>query len=585
VPAGRGISFSVHLISKPAKGTSHPFAKILQKKISALSEFSLKSDFVPIFAASNQNGMGTMVAMEGVEIKGALKAGYDEILTEDALALVVKLHRALNPRRKELLEKRQERQREIDNGKLPDFLTETAHIRNSEWTVAPLPEDLLDRRVEITGPVDRKMVINALNSGAKMFMADFEDSNSPSWDNNLTGQINLRDANTRTISYENENGKKYALNEKIATLLVRPRGWHLLEKGLLIDGEPCSGGLFDFGLYFFHNVHQLLENGSGPYFYLPKMESHLEARLWNDAFVLAQDALGIAQGTIKATVLIETILASFELHEILWELKDHSAGLNCGRWDYIFSYIKRFRNHPDFLVPNRDQVTMASPFMDAYSRLVIQTCHKRGVHAMGGMAAFIPIKGDEAANEAAVNKVKNDKIREAKNGHDGTWVAHPGLVQVAMDVFNEYMPTPNQISKERTETITAADLIEVPQGTITEEGVRKNINVGILYLESWLRGNGAAAIYNLMEDAATAEISRTQVWQWVKHNATLEDSRTVTLDWVLSLIPGELEKIENYVGKDAFANGKFPLATDLFKKLISQGEFEEFLTLNAYNHI
>jgi malate synthase len=526
-----------------------------------------------------------MVAMEGVEIKGELKAGYDEILTEDALALVVKLHRALNPRRKELLEKRQVRQREIDNGKLPDFLPETAHIRNSEWTVAPLPEDLLDRRVEITGPVDRKMVINALNSGAKMFMADFEDSNSPSWDNNLSGQINLRDANSRAISYENENGKKYALNEKIATLLVRPRGWHLLEKGLLIDGEPCSGGLFDFGLYFFHNVHQLLENGSGPYFYLPKMESHLEARLWNDAFVMAQDALGIAQGTIKATVLIETILASFELHEILWELKDHSAGLNCGRWDYIFSYIKRFRNHPDFLVPNRDQVTMASPFMDAYSRLVIQTCHKRGVHAMGGMAAFIPIKGDEEANAAAVNKVKNDKIREAKNGHDGTWVAHPGLVKVAMDVFNEYMPTPNQISKERTETITAADLIEVPQGTITEEGVRKNINVGILYLESWLRGNGAAAIYNLMEDAATAEISRTQVWQWIKHNAKMEDGRTVTLDWVLSLIPSELEKIENYVGKDAFANGKFPLATDLFKKLISQGEFEEFLTLGAYEFI
>ncbi len=526
-----------------------------------------------------------MVAMEGVEIKGELKAGYDEILTEDALALVVKLHRALNPRRKELLEKRQERQREIDNGKLPDFLPETAHIRNSEWTVAPLPEDLLDRRVEITGPVDRKMVINALNSGAKMFMADFEDSNSPSWDNNLSGQINLRDANRRTISFENEAGKKYALNDKIATLLVRPRGWHLLEKGLMIDGEPCSGGLFDFGLYFFHNVHQLLENGSGPYFYLPKMESHLEARLWNDAFVMAQDALGIAQGTIKATVLIETILASFELHEILWELKDHSAGLNCGRWDYIFSYIKRFRNHPDFLVPNRDQVTMASPFMDAYSRLVIQTCHKRGVHAMGGMAAFIPIKGDEEANAAAVGKVRNDKIREAKNGHDGTWVAHPGLVKVAMDVFNEYMPTPNQISKERTETITAADLIEVPQGTITEEGVRKNINVGILYLESWLRGNGAAAIYNLMEDAATAEISRTQVWQWIKHNAKMEDGRTVTLDWVLSLIPSELEKIEGYVGKDAFANGKFPLATDLFKQLISQGEFEEFLTLGAYEYI
>jgi malate synthase len=579
--------FFVHLSNfKLVKGTCHPFAKILQKKIYALSEFSLRKEKRFTFAASKVKGMGLTAAMKGVEIKGELKVGYDEILTPDALALVVKLHRALNPRRKELLEKRQERQREIDNGTLPDFLSETAHIRNSEWTVAPLPEDLLDRRVEITGPVDRKMVINALNSGAKMFMADFEDSNSPSWDNNVTGQINLRDANTRTISYENEAGKKYALNDTIATLLVRPRGWHLLEKGLLIDGEPCSGGLFDFGLYFFHNVHHLLENGSGPYFYLPKMESHLEARLWNDAFVMAQDVLGIAQGTIKATVLIETILATFELHEILWELKDHSAGLNCGRWDYIFSYIKRFRNNPDFLVPNRDQVTMASPFMDAYSRLVIQTCHKRGVHAMGGMAAFIPIKGDEAANAAAVDKVKNDKLREVKNGHDGTWVAHPGLVSVAMDVFNANMPTKNQINVKREgDVITQADLLAVPKGTITEEGVRKNINVGILYLESWLRGNGAAAIYNLMEDAATAEISRTQVWQWIKHHATLEDGRTVTLDLVLSLIPSELEKIEGYVGKDAFANGKFPLATDLFKKLISQGEFEEFLTLGAYNYI
>lgn len=526
------------------------------------------------------------VALEGVEIKGEIKAGYEEILTQEALEFVVKLHRAFNGRRKELLEARQVRQTEIDNGKFPDFLPETAHIRESEWTVAPLPEDLLDRRVEITGPVDRKMVINALNSGAKMFMADFEDSNSPNWDNNVNGQINLRDANNRTITFENpKNGKKYALKDEVATLLVRPRGWHLVEKGLMIDGEPCSGGLFDFGLYFYHNVHQLLENGSGPYFYLPKMESHLEARLWNDAFVMAQNDLGIEQGTIKATVLIETILASFELHEILWELKDHSAGLNCGRWDYIFSYIKRFRNHPEFVVPNRDQVTMASPFMDAYSRLVIQTCHKRGVHAMGGMAAFIPIKGDEEANAAAVGKVQNDKIREAKNGHDGTWVAHPGLVQTALDVFNEYMPNANQIEKERTETITAADLIEVPKGTISEDGVRKNINVGILYIESWLRGNGAAAIYNLMEDAATAEISRTQVWQWIQRGAEMEDGRKVTYEMVEGFIPEELKKIEEYVGSDAYANGKFELATELFKKLVATEEFEEFLTLNAYNYI
>lgn len=524
--------------------------------------------------------------MKGIEIKGEMKPGYEEILTPEAVAFVAKLHRACNATRKELLAARQTRQKEIDAGKFPDYLVETAHIRESEWTVAPLPEDLLDRRVEITGPVDRKMVINALNSGAKMFMADFEDSNSPNWDNNVSGQINLRDANKRTITFENPvNGKKYALKDEIATLLVRPRGWHLVEKGLLIDGEPCSAGLFDFGLYFFHNAHRLLENGSGPYFYLPKMESHLEARLWNDAFVLAQKELGIAQGTIKATVLIETILASFELHEILWELKDHSAGLNCGRWDYIFSYIKRFRNHPEFVVPNRDQVTMESPFMDAYSRLVIQTCHRRGVHAMGGMAAFIPIKGDEQANAAAVNKVKNDKIREAKNGHDGTWVAHPGLVQVALDVFNEEMPTPNQINKQRTETITAADLIEVPKGTITEEGVRKNINVGILYIESWLRGNGAAAIYNLMEDAATAEISRTQVWQWIQRGAKLEDGRTVTYEMVKGFFPSEIEKIKAYVGEEAYEKGQFEQAIELFDMLIKNEEFVEFLTLPAYDLI
>jgi malate synthase len=573
------------LLFNPSKVHASNKANILEKKIYAISEYSLRIEKHITFATSNPKGMELTAAMKGVEIKGELKVGYDEILTPDALALVVKLHRALNPRRKELLENRQVRQREIDNGKLPDFLPETAHIRNSEWTVSPLPEDLLDRRVEITGPVDRKMVINALNSGAKMFMADFEDSNSPSWDNNLTGQINLRDANTRTISYENENGKKYALNEKIATLLVRPRGWHLLEKGLMIDGEPCSGGLFDFGLYFFHNVHQLLENGSGPYFYLPKMESHLEARLWNDAFVMAQDSLGIAQGTIKATVLIETILATFELNEILWELKDHSAGLNCGRWDYIFSYIKRFRNHPDFIVPNRDQVTMASPFMDAYSRLVIQTCHKRNVHAMGGMAAFIPIKGDETANAAAVDKVKNDKLREVRNGHDGTWVAHPGLVSVAMDVFNANMPAKNQINVKREgDVITQADLLAVPKGTITEEGrsqehQRGHSLSGELVAWQWCR-------CHLQLDGGCCH-SRDQPHTGVavvKHNATMED-RSVTLDWVLSLIPSELEKIEGYVGKDAFTNGKFPLATDLFQKLISQGEFEEFLTLGAYNYI
>jgi len=525
--------------------------------------------------------------VQGVSINAKITPEFETILTPEALAFVAKLHRAFNGRRKELLDARQARQARLDAGEMPDFLPETKEIRESDWTVAPLPKDLLDRRVEITGPVDRKMIINALNSGAKMFMADFEDSNSPNWSNNISGQINLRDAIRRTITFENpENGKQYKLNDQVATLLVRPRGWHLLEKHVEIDGEPVSGGLFDFGLYFFHNAKELLSRGSGPYFYLPKMESHLEARLWNDAFVLAQNELNIPQGTIKATVLVETILATFELHEILWELKEHSCGLNCGRWDYIFSYIKRFRNKPEYILPNRDQVTMAVPFMSAYSQLVIQTCHKRNVHAMGGMAAQIPIKGDEAANNAAIAKVKADKEREAKNGHDGTWVAHPGLVQLAMDVFNQYMPTPNQLHVKREDVkVTAQDLVAPPEGTITEEGLRKNINVGILYIESWLRGNGAAAIYNLMEDAATAEISRTQVWQWIRHNAKLEDGRTVTLDWVLSLIPSELEQIEGYVGKDAFVNGKFPLATDLFKQLISEGEFEEFLTLNAYNHI
>lgn len=525
--------------------------------------------------------------VKGVVIKAEVTPEFATILTPEALEFVAKLHRSFNGRRKELLAARQERQARLDAGETPDFLPETKEIRESDWTVAPLPADLLDRRVEITGPVDRKMIINALNSGAKMFMADFEDSNSPNWSNNINGQINLRDAIRRTISFENpDNGKQYKLNDQVATLLVRPRGWHLLEKHVEIDGEQVSGGLFDFGLYFFHNAKELISRGSGPYFYLPKMESHLEARLWNDAFVLAQNELNIAQGTIKATVLVETILASFELHEILWELKEHSCGLNCGRWDYIFSYIKRFRNNPKYMQPNRDQVTMSVPFMSAYSQLVIQTCHKRNVHAMGGMAAQIPIKGDEAANNAAIAKVKADKELEAKNGHDGTWVAHPGLVQLAMDVFNEHMPTPNQIDKKRLDVnVTAADLIEPPVGTITEAGLRKNINVGILYLESWLRGNGAAAIYNLMEDAATAEISRTQVWQWIKHKAKLDDGREVTLELYRSLVPSELEKIKAYVGDEAYENGKFEKAVEIFDQLIDNDEFIEFLTLPAYDLI
>lgn len=525
--------------------------------------------------------------IEGLKVKSVYQKNYAEILTPQALAFLIELHQQFNQRRKDLLSKRVVRQAAIDKGQLPDFLPETEHIRNSKWTVAPLPADLLDRRVEITGPVDRKMIINALNSGAKVFMADFEDSNTPSWENAMLGQINLRDAINRTISFEHPTKKKlYKLNDKIATLMVRPRGWHLEEKHLTYKGEVMSGSLVDFGLYVFHNAKVLIENGSGPYFYLPKLESHLEARLWNDVFVFAQDYVGIPQKTIKATVLIETILASFELNEILFELKDHSAGLNCGRWDYIFSYIKKFRNLKGFVLPERGQVTMLSPFMRAYSELVIKTCHKRGVHAMGGMAAQIPIKNNPTANEEAINKVKADKLLEVKNGHDGTWVAHPGLVKVAMDIFDEYMPEKNQIVNKREDVeATAQDLIAVPKGTITETGLRLNINVGILYIESWLRGNGAAAIYHKMEDAATAEISRTQVWQWI-HNATkLEDGRTITYELYRELLPQELDKIKNYVGENAYDNGQFKRAIELFDQLVKEKDFVEFLTLPAYKYL
>ena len=529
----------------------------------------------------------TFPKIKDLEISGACKAGYETILTAEALEFLKGLHLQFNAQRKALLVKRVERQTAIDKGQMPDFLPETKHIRESDWEVAPLPADLLDRRVEITGPVDRKMVINALNSGAKMFMADFEDSNTPNWDNNIGGQINLRDAINGTIDFTNpKNGKYYQLKEETATLLVRPRGWHLEEKHIQVNGENMSGGFVDFGLYVFHNAKNLIAKNSGPYFYLPKMESHLEARLWNDVFVYAQDKLGIPQKTIKATVLIETILASFELHEILWELKDHSAGLNCGRWDYIFSFIKKFRNLDGLTMPDRGKITMATHFMSSYSQLVIQTCHKRNVHAMGGMAAQIPIKNDPEANDAAMQKVRNDKLTEVQNGHDGTWVAHPALVKTAMDIFNEYMPSKNQINNKRSDVnVTAADLIKAPEGTITEAGLRKNINVGILYIESWLRGNGAAAIYNLMEDAATAEISRTQVWQWIHNGANLEDGRPITYDLYRQLLPSELDKIKDYVGEKRFDNGKFSEATLLFDKLVKDKEFVEFLTLPAYHMI
>ncbi|PAE43121.1 malate synthase A [Bacillus sp. 7884-1] len=521
----------------------------------------------------------------GTQVVGAKKAHYDEILTFEALRFIGELERKFGARRNELLQYRRKRQEEINNGKLPDFLPETKHIRNGDWTIAPLPIDLQDRRVEITGPTDRKMVINALNSGAKVFMADFEDATSPTWENIVEGQINLRDAVNRTISYENQNGKRYVMNEETAVLFVRPRGLHLEEKHVLLNGKPISGSFFDFGMYFFHNVKNLLAGRTGPYFYLPKLEGHLEARLWNDVFIFAQKSLGIPQGTIKATVLIETILAAFEMNEILFELKEHSAGLNCGRWDYIFSYLKKLRNHETILLPDRSQVTMTVPFMRSYSLLTIQTCHRRKAPAIGGMAAQIPIRDNPQANEEAFAKVRADKEREACDGHDGTWVAHPGLVPVALEVFDREMPMANQIhtNKQQKITITASDLLETPNGKITEEGVRVNINVGIQYIASWLSGRGAAPIHNLMEDAATAEISRAQVWQWIRHpKGILTDGRKITADLYEQFKGEELEKIKNEIGMHAYENGCFPEGVELFDSLIVNDEFVEFLTLPGY---
>jgi malate synthase len=483
---------------------------------------------------------------------------------------------AFEPRRQALLARRVERQRRLDAGELPNFLPETRGLREASWTVAPIPADLADRRVEITGPVDRKMIINALNSGARVYMADFEDSNAPTWRNNLEGQLNLRDAVRGTITFTSPEGKHYSLAPNPATLMVRPRGWHLDEKHVTVDGRgrPMSAALFDFGLFFFHNAKALIAKGTGPYFYLPKLESHLEARLWNDVFNFAQDALGIPRGTIRATVLIETILAAFEMDEILYELKDHSAGLNCGRWDYIFSFIKKFRNRPGYVLPDRARVTMDRHFLKSYVDLLIRTCHRRGAHAMGGMAAQIPIKNDPAANEAALEKVRQDKLREVRAGHDGTWVAHPGLVPVAAQVFDAGMSGggPNQLHVARDDVrVTASDLLAVPEGEITEAGLRTNVDVGIQYLESWLRGSGCVPIYNLMEDAATAEISRSQVWQWMRHGARLADGRVVTERLVQQFIH-ELFPTES-------------LATRLFHQLMTGSDFPEFLTVVAYEHL
>ena len=531
--------------------------------------------------------MSTISPPEGVEITAEVPPEGAEILTNEAIALVAKLHRAFEPRRRELLAARVARAGALDEGSEPDFLPETAHIRDDKsWRVAPPPPDLQDRRVEITGPVERKMIINALNSGAKVFMADFEDSNTPTWENTLQGQVNLRDAVDGSITFTNPDGKEYALGETLATLLVRPRGWHLIEKHVLIDGEPVSAGIFDLALFAFHNAKTLLAKGSGPYFYLPKLESHLEARLWNDIFLVIQEEIGIPRGSIRATVLIETILAAFEMDEILYELREHSAGLNCGRWDYIFSVIKKFRTRPDFVLADRALVTMTTHFMRSYSLLAIKTCHARDAHAIGGMAAQIPIKNDPEANEEALAKVRADKEREANDGHDGTWVAHPGLVPIAMEAFDAVMTGPNQVDRKREDvTITAKDLLTfVPEGPITEAGLRTNISVGVQYLGAWLNGIGCVPINNLMEDAATAEISRSQVWQWIHSaNGVLDDGRKVDAELFRTMLAEELDSI----------HGKYPeslapffdRAAALFDDISTSEDFVDFLTLPAYRLI
>ena len=523
--------------------------------------------------------------MPGLEITGPHVDGSDRVLTSAALAFIEDLARRFRDRVDERLDRRRARRAAFQAGERPAFLKETESIRKSEWRVGPTPADLQDRRVEITGPVDRKMVINALNSGAQVFMADFEDATSPTWSNLIGGQSNLIDAVRRTIAFvQPDTGKRYALNERTATLMVRPRGLHLPERHAILNDRPIPGMFVDFGLYLFHNAATLKLAGTGPYFYLPKLESHLEARLWNDIFVHAQDALGLPVGTIKATVLIETLPAAFEMDEILYELRDHITGLNCGRWDYIFSSIKTLRDDKGFVLPDRGQVTMDKGFLRAYSQLLIRTCHRRGAHAIGGMAAQIPIKDDEAANRAALDKVRADKLREARDGHDGTWVAHPGLVALAKEIFDEQMPGPNQISRRRDEVhVGPRELLEAPAGTRTETGLRHNIRVGILYLEAWLRGQGCVPIYNLMEDAATAEISRAQIWQWLHHGAALDDGRVVTLALVKPMIDEELARVKREVGAGRFARGRFPEARALFEQVATSGALVDFLTLPAYD--
>jgi len=527
----------------------------------------------------------TLSLPQGMEITGTIEPGFETILSPDALALVAKLHRRFEPRRRELLERRAARTRRLDAGERPDFLAETQSVRDGDWSIAPLPDDLACRRVEITGPVERKMIINALNSGADAYMTDFEDSNTPNWHNQIAGQLNLKEAVRRTISLE-QNGKQYRLNDKVATLIVRPRGWHLDEKHVKVDGQRVSGGIFDFALYLFHNAQELIARGSGPYFYLPKIESHLEARLWNDVFIAAQETIGLARWTIRATVLIETILAAFEMDEILYELREHSSGLNAGRWDYIFSAIKKFKNDEAFCLADRAQITMTVPFTRAYALQLLKTCHRRNAPAIGGMSALIPIKSDAAANEKAMAGVRADKARDATDGYDGGWVAHPGLVPLAMEEFVKVLgDKPNQIGKRRDDVqVTAKDLLDFrPEAPITEAGLRNNINVGIHYLGSWLTGNGCVPIHNLMEDAATAEISRSQVWQWIRSpKGTLDDGRKVTAELVRALAQQELEKVKQAVDGEA---APYERAAQIFEQMSTSEQFTEFLTLPLYEEI
>ena len=529
-----------------------------------------------------------MALPDGVEVHGPSREKYPAILSDEALGLVAELQRELGPSRTDLLARRAERQASFDAGELPDFLPATASVRDGGWKVAPV--GVTDRRVEITGPTDRKMLINALNSGARVFMADFEDANAPTWENMFGGQQNLVDAIEGTISFESPDGRRYRLGDEVATLMPRPRGWHLPEKHVLVDGQPASGSLIDFGLFLFHGTRRLLSHGKGVYLYLPKLENHLEARLWNDAFLLASDRLGIPRGTLKATVLIETITAAFEMDEILYELRDHSAGLNAGRWDYMFSVIKKFRNRPEFTLPDRNKVTMTVPFMRAYTQLLVKTCHRRGAFAMGGMSAFIPSRKRPEINQQAFQKVREDKQREAGDGFDGTWVAHPDLVGVAEEVFDEVLgERPNQIGRRRDDVqVGQGDLLAIPAtpGEATEEGLRSNVNVGIQYISSWLRGQGAAPIFNLMEDAATAEISRSQVWQWVHNAVKLAEGRTVTADLVRQTATEELERIREQVGDEFFwSEGRPDQSRALFEQVALADDFIEFLTIPAYEQL